>query len=66
MTDSGKFRILIFITTVLTVLILSFNMFEEYFMAGIGDYLKRRVYYEKVILKKGLSLHRGMYWKEKE
>lgn len=66
MKDKNKFKILILITTVLTVLILSYNVLSEYFMPEIEGYLERRIYYEKVISKKGLSLHKGMYWKEKE
>ena len=69
MTDAKKFKILIFITTVLTFLILSYNVLQEYFIPEIEGYLEgrqRQIYYEKVISEKGLSLHKGMYWKEKE
>ncbi|MEK6581291.1 MAG: hypothetical protein AABZ25_02775 [Nitrospirota bacterium] len=61
-----KFRLLAILTTILIVLILSYNILQEYFMPEIEGYLERRVYYEKVISKKGLSMHKGMYWKEKE
>ncbi len=66
MTDAKKFKILVLLTTVLTILILSYNILSEYFMPEIEGYLERRFYYESVISKKGLSLHKGMYWKEKE
>jgi len=69
MTDAKKFKILIFITTTLTFLILSYNVLQEYFMPRLEGYLEgrqRQIYYEEVISKKGLSLHKGMYWKEKE
>ena len=66
MTDIRKFRLLAILTTILVVLILSYNIFQEYFMSGIGGYIQRRIYYERTISKKGLSLHKGMYWKEKE
>jgi hypothetical protein len=66
MSDTKKFNILIKVMTVIIVLILSYNIFQEYIMTGVGDYVKRRMYYERVISKKGLSLHKGMYWKEKE
>ncbi|MFA4828477.1 MAG: hypothetical protein WC855_11865 [Thermodesulfovibrionales bacterium] len=66
MTDKKKFKILATLATVLTVLILSYNVLSEYFMPEIEGYLERRIYYEKVISKKGLSMHKGMYWKEKE
>lgn len=66
MSDRKKFKVLIILTTALTVLALSYNVLQVYFMPEIGGYIKRRVYYESVISKKGLSLHKGMYWKEKE
>jgi hypothetical protein len=66
MSDTKKFNILIKVMTAIIVLILSYNIFQEYIMTGVGDYVKRRMYYERVISKKGLSLHKGMYWKEKE
>lgn len=66
MNDTKKFKIALLITTVLTVLILSYNVLSEYFMPEIEGYLERRIYYEKVISQKGLSMHKGMYWKEKE
>ena len=66
MNDTKKFRLTIFTTILLVFLILSYNIFGEYFMEEVGGYLQRRIYYERVISKKGLSLHKGMYWKEKE
>ncbi len=66
MTDKKKFKLLAILATLLTVFILSYNVISEYFMPEIEGYLERRIYYEKAISKKGLSLHRGMYWKEKE
>ena len=66
MTDKKKFKILAILATLLTVFILSYNVISEYFMPEIEGYLERRIYYEKVISKKGLSLHKGMYWKKKE
>ena len=66
MRDNKKFRILTILSTVLVVCILSYNIFQEYFMTGIGSYLKRRAYYEKVISKKGLTLHNAKYWRRVE
>ena len=66
LNDIRKFRLLAILTTTLIVLILSYNILQEYFMPEIEGYLERRIYYEKVISKKGLSMHKGMYWKEKE
>lgn len=66
MKDAIKFRITIIVAITLVFSILSYNIFEEFLMTGIAGYLKRRIYYERVISKKGLSLHRGMYWRKKE
>lgn len=66
MTDKKKFKILMILTIALTALILSYNVLQEYLMPEMEGYIKRRVYYESVISKKGLSLHKGMYWREKE
>jgi hypothetical protein len=66
MKDEKKFRMLIIISTLLIVFILSHNIFQEYFMTEIGGYLKRRIYYENVISKKGLTLHKAKYWRKME
>jgi len=66
MTDKNKFRVLLFMTTALIVLILLSNIMHEYVMPEIEDYLEKRIYYERTISKKALSLHKGMYWKEEE
>ncbi len=66
MTDTKKFTVFIKIMAALVALVLTYNIFQEYIMTGVGDYVKRRMYYERVISKKGLTLHKGMYWKEKE
>ena len=66
MTDERKFRILAICITFLIVIILSYNVFQEYFTTGIGSYIKRRIYYEKIISKSGLPLHEGKYWKKIE
>jgi hypothetical protein len=66
MTDERKFRIFSSIVTILILLIISYNLSQEYLMTELGGYLKRRIYYETVIKKKGLSLHRAEYWRKKE
>ncbi len=66
MKDEKKFRILTVLSTLLIISILSYNVLQEYFMTEIGGYLKRRVYFEKVILKKGLTLHEAEYWRKME
>ncbi len=66
MTDKKKFTILMYAVTALTILVLSYAVLQEYVMPDLGAYVQRRFYYERTISKKGLSLHKGMYWKEKE
>ncbi len=64
MKDERKFRILAVLSIFLIVCILSYNILQEFFMTEIGGYLKRRIYYERVISKKGLTLHKGKYWRK--
>lgn len=66
MRDNKKFKILMFLSTLLIVFILSYNILEEYLATEIGGYVTRRAYYEKVISKKGLTLHKAKYWKKME
>lgn len=66
MKDEGKFKLLTYFSAILIALTLSYNILQEHLMPGIEGYLERKVYYENVISKKGLSLHKGMYWREKE
>jgi hypothetical protein len=63
MTDSKKFKMLLYGTVALVVLVLSFNLFQEQVLHDVEAYVQRRLHFERVISKKGLSLHRGMYWK---
>jgi hypothetical protein len=64
MKDDKKFRIFAAASTLLVVCILSYNILQEYFTTEIGSYIKRRLYFEKVISKKGLTLHDAKYWKK--
>jgi hypothetical protein len=66
MTDLSKFKALTLSSVILIFFVLSYNVFQEYIMPDVKGYFERRIYYEKVISKKGLSLHKGMYWKEKK
>jgi len=66
MPDARKFHILMYAAATLTLLILAYNVSQDLFMPGIEGYIKRRLYFEQVISKKGLDLHKGMHWKEKE
>jgi len=64
LTDTGKSRLLLAATGALVVFILSYSLLQEYVMPDMEGYLKRRAYYESAISKKGLSLHKGSYWKK--
>jgi len=64
-TDARKFDMLVMLMTVLVVAALGYNLLMESVIAGAGDYLARRWHYEKVLMPKGLSLHKGEYWREK-
>jgi hypothetical protein len=66
MKDDRKFRVTAIISLLLIVLILSYNILQEYYMTEIGGYLTRRAYYEKVISKKGLKLHKAKFWRNIE
>lgn len=66
MSDQRKFLLLAVFTLLLAAGSIFSNAFEAYFRTEILDYLKRRAYYEKSIAPKGLDLHKGMYWREKE
>ena len=66
MTDEKRFRILLSSAALLTVAAISYNVLQEYVMPDIEGYWQRRLYYERVISKKGLALHKGMYWKEEK
>lgn len=66
MPDEKKFRMLTFSATLLTLGVIFYNIMQEYLMPDIEGYWQRRLYYERVISKKGLPLHQGKYWHEKE
>lgn len=66
MTDEKKFRILLSSAALLTVAAISYNVLQEYVMPDIEGYWQRRLYYERVISKRRLTLHKGMYWNEKK
>lgn len=66
MNDTRKFTTFAIVTTLLTVLILFYAILQEYVMPDLEGYLQRKSYYERVISKKGLGLHKGLYWKEKQ
>lgn len=66
MSDESKFKIAASFITALCVLAVAYNIAQEYFVPDLAAYAKRRIYYERVISKKGLSLHRAEYWSEEK
>jgi hypothetical protein len=63
-SDDRKFRIAIVVSTLFVLAVLFFNVFQEHITTGLGGYIKRRIYYEKVIKKSGVPLHRAKYWRQ--
>jgi len=66
MNDDKRFKLFSLLVTILIVMILSYNLLEEYLVTGVGAYIRRRIYYETVISKKGLSLHKAEYWRKRD
>lgn len=64
MKDERKFRLTIALGAILCIMAIAYNISGEYILPDIESYIKRRVYYERVISKKGLSLRRADYWRE--
>ena len=62
MDDAVKLRMAVVLVASLCVLSFAYNVTSEYILPDIEGYLKRRLYYETVISKKGLSMHRTTYW----
>ena len=65
MTDQRKLTVALASALTLTAMVLLQNLSGD-LLAGLEERWKRQRRYEKVIEPKGLGLHRGMYWKEKE
>jgi hypothetical protein len=66
MSDDRKFRLLTVLSALLVAGIIAFNVFQEYFSTEIVSYLKRRIYYERVLSGKGLTLHDARHWRKLE
>ena len=66
MTDTRKFKLLTIAAAALIGLILSHAVFQEHGITDLESYLQRKTYYDRIISKKGLSLHQGLYWKDKQ
>ncbi len=66
MTSEKRFKILIYLTIILVFFSVLSNIFGEYIHGEFTGYIKRMVYYERVISKKGLSLHKALYWRKED
>ncbi len=66
MRDEKKFKTAVLFALVLCLLVIAYNVAGEFFIPEIEGYLKRRIYYERVISQKGLSMHEASYWREKK
>ena len=66
MKDEKKFRLSVIFAAALCVFAIAYNIAEEYVLPDIENYIQRRLYYEKVISRKGLSMHEAKYWREQE
>jgi hypothetical protein len=62
MRDESKFRFAVVLASVLCTLTIAYNIAQEYFIPDLEAYIQRRLYYERVISKKGLSMHEADYW----
>ena len=65
MTDSLKTKLLLSGAAGIVALVLATTLAQDYFIPELEGYLQRKNYYERVISQKGLSMHKGSYWKEK-
>jgi hypothetical protein len=63
-TPSGnrKFAAMVWVTGTICALALVYNIASEYFLPDLEAYIARRVYFEQVISKKGLSMHKAKHW----
>lgn len=64
MKDDKRFIRAIWASALLVGLTVLFNSAFEGVLQEMVSYAKRRIYYERVLSKKGLDLHKGQYWKE--
>ena len=65
-TDRGKFSVLLAVVACLAILQVAYDSVLAPVVSGFSERARRREHYEKAVTGKGLSLHPGMYWKEKE
>ncbi len=66
MRDEKKFKLVTAVSLVVCVLAILYNIASEYLIPDMEGYIQRKLYYERVISKKGLSLHKAQYWREEK
>jgi len=64
MNDARKAGILVGGATAIIALTLIFNLAGETLVSPLIKRLERKMYFERVISKKGLSLHKARFWEE--
>lgn len=64
MKDERRFGVLLSVSFLICLLAIAYNVAGLDLAGEAKGYVKRRLYYESVISKKGLSLHRGQYWRK--
>jgi hypothetical protein len=64
MREEKKFKLTVILVSALCVLGIAYNVVSEYLLPDIEGYVKRRFHFERVISKKGLSMHEAEYWRE--
>jgi len=66
MSDQRKFTLLAGAGILLALLVMAYEPLLEPSLAPFLEASKRQHYYEQTIVKKGLPLHEGTFWKTKE
>ncbi|RMG04420.1 MAG: hypothetical protein D6726_03395 [Nitrospirae bacterium] len=66
MNERRRFQIFLFLSALLIILVISYNIFHDYFEKNIFSYIQRRIYYERVISKSGLSKEKARFWRRIE
>lgn len=64
MNDRSKAGIMTAGGTMIIVLTLMFNLAGDTLVSPFFKRLERKMYFDRVISKKGLSLHRARFWEE--
>ncbi len=66
MSDHKKFLVALICSLALVVMVLAENLGAGGVLSRANEEWRRKKHYKNVIEPKGLDLHKGLYWKEKE